>query len=70
MFAMPHGRTFHHAAAMFGLDYVRPQSMQQFVESYQTAVQQNRSALIELSTDRRENLRVHRKIEAAVRGGA
>jgi 2-succinyl-5-enolpyruvyl-6-hydroxy-3-cyclohexene-1-carboxylate synthase len=66
-FGTPHGLTFERAAAQFGLAYHAPASMTELVQSHEAAMESNASALIEVQTDRRENLRFHREILEAVR---
>jgi len=66
-FGTPHGLNFGHAASMFGIPYHRPSGHLKFEEIYYEAVQSRESALIEVNTDRRENVKIHRKIEEAVR---
>jgi 2-succinyl-5-enolpyruvyl-6-hydroxy-3-cyclohexene-1-carboxylate synthase len=66
-FATPHGIRMQPAAELFGLDFYGPRSMESFESAYQDAQAKARSALIEVTTDRRDNLTFHRRIEAAVR---
>ncbi len=65
-FATPHGRSFEHAAALFGLPYHRPDSKTAFVEAYRAACASGRSALIEVRTDRGENLHLHQRLEVRI----
>jgi 2-succinyl-5-enolpyruvyl-6-hydroxy-3-cyclohexene-1-carboxylate synthase len=41
---------------MFGLNYFRPDSISGFVKDYRQAVSENKSAVIEIFTDREKNL--------------
>ena len=66
-FATPHGLPLEHAATLFGLDYVRPLTWAEFEAGYRTACRSQRSTLIEVRTDRHENLRLHRRVEQAIR---
>ena len=66
-FATPHGRTFHGAAQMFGIDYHRPASMHDFIVTYRRALVAERSSLIEVQTNRVQNRLLHQEIERAVR---
>ncbi len=61
-FATPHGLTLKHAASMFGLNYSNPVDMDEFLTSYRGAVDQSKSILIEVSTDRSENYRFHHQL--------
>ncbi len=66
-FATPHGLSFSHAADLFRLAYARPNSWSDFESAYRAACQSGHSALIEIGTDRCENLTLHRRVEQAVR---
>jgi len=67
-FAAPHGFTFAAAAALFELDYACPASVDEFVREYERARCAATSTLIEVSTDRQENVRAHRiLLESMVR---
>ena len=61
-FGTPHGLDFHHAAAMFELDYYHPQNADEFIRDYQQALALDRSATIEVTTDRAENLQLHQAL--------
>jgi len=58
-FGTPQHVQFEHAAHMFGLDYHKPVSMAEFVSVYQSAVNRDRSTLIEVVTERQENYALH-----------
>ena len=58
----PQGVTFEHAAAMFGLDYNNPRTASDFVETYRAACARDASTLIEVRTDRKENVALHRDL--------
>ena len=60
-FGTPHGLGFEEAAAMFGLDYKRPASVADFKEAYEVACSWSTPALIEVLTDREENVALHRR---------
>lgn len=66
-FGTPHGLCFEHAAAMYGLGYVRPASGGEFVSRFAEARDRRESVLIEVVSDRRGNVEVHRRIEDRVR---
>ncbi|HSL01727.1 MAG TPA: 2-succinyl-5-enolpyruvyl-6-hydroxy-3-cyclohexene-1-carboxylic-acid synthase [Rubrobacteraceae bacterium] len=61
-FGTPHGVSFEHAAATFGLRYERPSSATEFMETYRAACNRNGPSLIEVQTDREENVEVHRRL--------
>ena len=61
-FGTPHGLDFHHAAAMFKLDYYHPQNYDELIHDYTHALAIDRSAIIEITTDRTENLQLHQDI--------
>ena len=58
-FGTPQGVGFGPAAEMFGLQYERPGTTAEFVESYRKACVRGSSTLIEVRTDREENVRLH-----------
>jgi 2-succinyl-5-enolpyruvyl-6-hydroxy-3-cyclohexene-1-carboxylate synthase len=66
-FAAPHGLSFEHAAAQFGLAYTAPRTPAGFARAYANALRRGRHALIEVQTERDENLRVHRALQDAIR---
>lgn len=65
-FGTPHGLHFDDAARMFGLPYACPATKAEFIEVYKKAQDSATSSIIEVVTDREENLRLHRKISDAV----
>ncbi len=68
-FATPHGFSLEHAARLFGLDYVCPRTWAEFDAGYRLACRSPRSTLIEVRTDRHDNLKLHRQVEQAIRDG-
>ncbi len=54
-FGTPHSNDFLSVAEMFGLNYFRPNSISAFVKDYRQAVIQNKSAVIEIFTERDKN---------------
>jgi len=67
--ATPHGLDFSHAAALYGLAYERPAGVAALRHAVQAAVSQHRTTIVEVRTDREQNLALHRRIaEAVVRG--
>lgn len=67
-FGTPHGYTFENAAAMFGLPYHQPPTPSTFIETYRGACTSGRSALIEVVTDRTENVELHRRLQGWIVG--
>jgi 2-succinyl-5-enolpyruvyl-6-hydroxy-3-cyclohexene-1-carboxylate synthase len=68
-FGTPHGFDFQHAANQFRLDYERPNTIDQFERAYAAATRSQKSCLIELTTDREQNVRLHRDIGRAITSG-
>ncbi|GAB4364346.1 MAG: 2-succinyl-5-enolpyruvyl-6-hydroxy-3-cyclohexene-1-carboxylic-acid synthase [Calditrichia bacterium] len=66
-FAAPHEYTFRATAEQFGLSYYHPATLQEFQTAYNTALQNAGSSLIELRTDRQENVVLHRQIWEEIR---
>ncbi len=62
-FAAPHGVAFEAAAEMFGLNYIQPSSPYEFLAAYRAAVESRGPTLIEVRTDRAENLALHRQLQ-------
>ena len=54
-FGTPHGMTFEPAAVLFGLDYAKPSTTDEFVVAYELARQRSGATLIEVQTQRHEN---------------
>jgi 2-succinyl-5-enolpyruvyl-6-hydroxy-3-cyclohexene-1-carboxylate synthase len=65
-FGTPHGVNFPHAAAMFELDYYHPQTPDELIRDYTQALVARRSAIIEVTTDRSENLRFHQALDREI----
>jgi 2-succinyl-5-enolpyruvyl-6-hydroxy-3-cyclohexene-1-carboxylate synthase len=61
-FGTPQGLSFEHAAAMFGLEYEDPKTVPEFAEAYGSACARDSSTLIEVKTDREENVALHRRL--------
>ena len=58
-FGAPHGMTFEHAAALFGLEYAQPSSVDEFVGVYEQARHRSGATVIEVRTGRRDNYDLH-----------
>ena len=65
-FGTPQGLSFEHAAAMFGLDYEHPSTATEFVEAYRAACVRGGTTLIEVRTDREENVELHRGLLSGI----
>ena len=61
-FGTPHTLRFKKAAEMFGLSYATPSDQKSFIQAYKNALSVRKSTLIEVSTDRHENVKFHHKI--------
>ena len=67
--ATPHGLDFSHAAALYGLDYERPAGVAALRHAVEAAVTHHRTTIVEVRTDREQNLALHRRIAEAVARG-
>ena len=65
-FATPHDYKFKGACQTFGIDYYNPQDKTSFAQAYKTAVDKAKPAVIEVATDRKENLKLRRKIKKQI----
>jgi 2-succinyl-5-enolpyruvyl-6-hydroxy-3-cyclohexene-1-carboxylate synthase len=61
-FGTPQGVGFEPAAKMFGLAYEHPGTLEDFVEAYGSACARGSSTLIEIQTERTENVALHRRL--------
>jgi 2-succinyl-5-enolpyruvyl-6-hydroxy-3-cyclohexene-1-carboxylate synthase len=66
-FATPHGVCFKGAAEMFSIGYAAPKTHCEFIQAYRTASKAACSTLIEVTTDRQENHRLHRALQQHIR---
>ncbi|HET6569272.1 MAG TPA: 2-succinyl-5-enolpyruvyl-6-hydroxy-3-cyclohexene-1-carboxylate synthase, partial [Rhodothermales bacterium] len=62
-FGTPHGLSFEHAAALFGIRYEHPATLEDFVAAYRTAQAESAPAIIEVTTDRKENHALHQRLQ-------
>jgi 2-succinyl-5-enolpyruvyl-6-hydroxy-3-cyclohexene-1-carboxylate synthase len=60
--ATPHGRDLAHAAALYGCDHVRPGTLDAFRGALRDALASARTTIVEVRTDRGENLALHRAV--------
>ena len=65
-FATPHSYQFEYAAKMFGLEHRMLTNMESFKSSYLEAMQQRRSVILEVMTDRQVNLAVRQQIKSEI----
>lgn len=63
-FGTPHGMNFEHAARQFGLEYARPRSLDGFCDEYRHAMAEDCATLIEVVSDRAENVQAQRALQA------
>jgi 2-succinyl-5-enolpyruvyl-6-hydroxy-3-cyclohexene-1-carboxylate synthase len=60
--ATPHGLEFGHAAALYGLGYEQPATTNQFQVALRTSIGSGHTTIIEIRTDRVQNLALHRRL--------
>ncbi len=65
-FGTPHNYQFKEAAKLFDLDYAAPSANSEFLAVYRNAAENGNSTLIELRTDRQENVILQQKIRQAI----
>lgn len=65
-FATSHEYQFESAAKMFGIAYRNITTMADFTESYRSALEQDRSIVLEVMTDREVNLEVRKRIKSEI----
>ena len=61
-FGTPHGLGFEDAAAMFGLNYEQPGTVKGFADAYKAACDHQTPTLIEVRTNREENVALHQEL--------
>lgn len=66
-FGTPHGLNFASAAEMFDLNYANPASAQEFVHAYKIALQSRTSTIIEVTSDRKQNVAVVKGLQEKIR---
>lgn len=66
-FGTPHNLSFERAAQMFDIDYFQPGTNAEFQNTYQDALMGGRTTIIEIRTDRKQNLELHQKIQERIR---
>ncbi len=65
-FATPHGLSFEAAAALFGLAYANPDTLDGLSDVYEAALGRAGATLIEIRTGRAENAALHKTIDEQV----
>ena len=74
LFGTPHGMDFRHAAAQYGLDYARPDTVEVYREALRDSLRRPGVQLIEVRSDRAANASLHRdawaRVEATLAEGA
>ncbi len=65
-FAAAHGLKFEAAAALFGLEYANPRTMSEFKTAYERALKGEDPIIIEVLTDRKENVKWHEYLQERV----
>jgi 2-succinyl-5-enolpyruvyl-6-hydroxy-3-cyclohexene-1-carboxylate synthase len=65
-FGAPHDIEFEHAVKTFGIDYYHPDTSNAFLTTYQTAVNNQRPAVIEVTTNRDENYALHQNLQKQI----
>ncbi|MDQ6777829.1 MAG: 2-succinyl-5-enolpyruvyl-6-hydroxy-3-cyclohexene-1-carboxylic-acid synthase [Actinomycetota bacterium] len=65
--ATPHGLEFAHAAALYGCGYERPGNVAELQAALRAGVTGTGTTIIEVRTDRAENLALHRRVAEAAR---
>jgi 2-succinyl-5-enolpyruvyl-6-hydroxy-3-cyclohexene-1-carboxylate synthase len=64
--ATPHGLDFAHAAALYGCGYERPRSLAELRAAIDRSLAGDRTTIVEVRTDREQNLALHRRVSEAV----
>jgi 2-succinyl-5-enolpyruvyl-6-hydroxy-3-cyclohexene-1-carboxylate synthase len=61
-FTTPHELNFRDAASLFNIDYYLPDSNKEFLKYYESAIQEQKSTIIEITIDRNKNFTMHKEI--------
>jgi 2-succinyl-5-enolpyruvyl-6-hydroxy-3-cyclohexene-1-carboxylate synthase len=64
--ATPHGLDFSRVATLFGLGYERPTSLPGLREAVERSLGSDSTTMIEVRTDRSQNVELHRRVADAV----
>ncbi|HYB84385.1 MAG TPA: thiamine pyrophosphate-dependent enzyme, partial [archaeon] len=65
-FATPHGMTFQAAASLYGLNYSKPASWEEFRNALSSNAASTRTDIVEVQTNRDRNVELHHHIWSAV----
>ena len=65
-FGTPHPYQFQKVAEMFQLEYAFPKTSATFVKSYKKALRIPKSCIIEVKTDRQQNVKIHESIASGI----
>lgn len=65
-FVVPHDHKFKGACETFGIAHYEPKDKDAFTEAYKTAIEKALPAVIEVATDRNENLNLRRTIKKQI----
>jgi 2-succinyl-5-enolpyruvyl-6-hydroxy-3-cyclohexene-1-carboxylate synthase len=60
--ATPHGLDFARAAALYGCEYHRPDTLAELRDAVETSIAGSSTTIIEARTDREQNLALHRRV--------
>jgi 2-succinyl-5-enolpyruvyl-6-hydroxy-3-cyclohexene-1-carboxylate synthase len=63
-FGTPHGLDFRHAAELYGIPFTRPRTLEELREETARSLERRESLVIEVRTDRTENVADHRALWA------
>ncbi len=66
-FGTPHGLNFSAAAEMFDLHYANPASVEDFIRAYKIALQSRSSTIIEVTSDRKRNAALIKRLQEKIR---
>lgn len=65
-FATPHDLTFSDAARQFAVDYFPPKTRTVFESTFKQVHMEKKSCIIEVQTDRNDNIPLHKKLQQAI----
>lgn len=65
-FETPHNYDFKGAAAMFGINYYRPELNTEFIKIYEDCQNKSESAIIEIQTDKNMNFGLHKELQKQI----
>ncbi|MEI7999342.1 MAG: thiamine pyrophosphate-dependent enzyme, partial [Candidatus Omnitrophota bacterium] len=65
-FGTPHSYTLANAGAMFELNYTQAMDVKHFSKAYHQAIKSSTSTIIEVVTNREENLKLHKILQVKI----